>query len=405
MHTILKQKNGGLKQPLIRFAQDLVATPSVSLDEKRVAVKVHDQMRVAGYDNVFTDEFGNVVGIMHGSELEPAVLLVSHMDTVSPGDAASDAGIPAPGTIRAGKLYGLGASDCKGGLAAQVFAGALLKRSLLPLRGTLVVAATVAEENGRSIGVRGLIEHTLPKAAITPSFAVLGEPTGLGLYYGHDGWAELEVRVEGANPFLVDDAAEAIADDLDAAAARRGAEQMRVCRPFLLNDNGMRRASILMSCRVPEAVAVVDLVNKVKHDAGLATQHAGTVNVSVAVTEARQELYTTRATCVRNAVNAWTTDPFSPVMERARHALAAAGMESRPGKWRLGRLGMGTAGSVLVSDFSIPTIGFGPGEEDLAHQPGEYVELDRMHDAVYGTAAIVHSLVGIPVCGWTSDDI
>ena len=63
------------------------------------------------------------------------------------------------------------------------------------------------------------------------------------------------------------------------------------------------------------------------------------------------------------------------------------------------------AGSVLVNDFKIPTIGYGPGCEAQAHERGEFVELEKMYTAIYGTAAIAHSLIGIPVCGWTADEI
>ena len=110
-------------------------------------------------------------------------------------------------------------------------------------------------------------------------------------------------------------------------------------------------------------------------------------------------------TLVRHVTHAWSTDPFDPLMERARGALAAAGCQVRPDKWQLGRLGMGTAGSLLVNDYGVPTVGYGPGHEDQAHAVNEYVELDRLHEAVDGTAAIAHALVGYPVYGWTSDDI
>ncbi len=66
---------------------------------------------------------------------------------------------------------------------------------------------------------------------------------------------------------------------------------------------------------------------------------------------------------------------------------------------------MGTAGNVLVREFDVQTIGYGQGLESLAHRPDEYVELAAIPKAVYGTAVIAHSLIGIPVCGWTSDEI
>ena len=131
----------------------------------------------------------------------------------------------------------------------------------------------------------------------------------------------------------------------------------------------------------------------------------GAVAVEVAVRQEEQQLYTGQTTIVRRVTNAWSTDPFHPLMERARQALAAAECEVRPGKWQLGRLGMGTAGSMLVNEFHLPTIGYGPGEETQAHAVDESVAVDRVIEAVYGTASIAHSLVGIPVFGWGSDEI
>ena len=89
-------------------------------------------------------------------------------------------------------------------------------------------------------------------------------------------------------------------------------------------------------------------------------------------------------------------------MERSRYALDAAGCQFRAGKWHLNRAGMATAGGVLTKDYDIPTIGYGPGNEEVIHGPNEYAEVEKIVEAVYGTSSIVHSLIGIPVFGWTS---
>ena len=90
-------------------------------------------------------------------------------------------------------------------------------------------------------------------------------------------------------------------------------------------------------------------------------------------------------------------------MDRARQALSSAGCKTQPGKWRLPRIGMGTAGSVLTKKFNVPTIGYGPGNEEAAHTANEYVEIDKITEGILGTASIIHNLVGIPVFGWTTD--
>jgi len=89
--------------------------------------------------------------------------------------------------------------------------------------------------------------------------------------------------------------------------------------------------------------------------------------VDVAIREETQRLYNGTTTIVRHVTHAWETDPFNPLLHAARDALVAGGCEAKPGKWKLGRLGMATGGGLLVNDFGVPTIGYGPGDEAVAH--------------------------------------
>jgi len=409
MYDLMRRKNGRIRDKVIGLARELIRTPSQSLREGAVADLVEGAMRQLGYEQVLRDEAGNVVGVVLGREAGPTLLLNSHMDTVSPGNEDRWTYGPHEPRLEDGRLYGLGASDCKGGLAAQLHAAALLKQCLLPLKGNLVVAATAAEENGRSVGMQALIERTLPELGLEPTWAVLGEPTELGLYYGHDGWVEFELKVEGANPFHVDDAAHALYRHLNSErrdAGRGGRwEEANLYWPHFEEGAGLRRARIRMDQRLPHRADLDGALARLKRNADMVAGSVGTVAVDVAVRQESQLLYTGRTITVRNVSGAWTTDPFHPLMERSRQALAAAGCEVRPGTWQLDRLRMGTAGSVLVNRYGVPTIGYGPGSEKMAHAADECVEVERIAEAVYGTAAIAHALIGVPVFGWTSDQI
>jgi len=408
MYKILQEKMTSLKGEAVDFARQLVQTGSQSLDETRVAGLVEAAMRAQGFYKVFQDDFGNVIGLVSGIRASPTILLNCHMDTVAP---SAEEAHTLSGKIENGRLYGLGAADCKGGLAAQVFAGALLKRSLLPLKGNLIIAATTAEENGLSLGLRGLIEKTLPDLGLKPEFAILGEPTELGLYYGHDGWMEMDVRVEGLNPFNVDDTVNAIVNDLGKGYASNGEggqrrEMFKVSELDFRNRKGNRSASLRVARRMEPEEEIGVVLGQIKESMEkLAGSAGGQVAVEVMVRQEKQRLYTGKVAVVHHVARAWSTDPFHPMIDRARQALEAAGCLVKPGKWQLGRLGMGTAGSVLTNEFKIPTIGYGPGLETQSHALGEWVEIDKLTAALYGSAVIAHSLVGIPVCGWTSDEI
>jgi len=150
---------------------------------------------------------------------------------------------------------------------------------------------------------------------------------------------------------------------------------------------------------------VAAVVDHVRHEAARAARAVGTLAVEVGVSQRTRTLCSGKTTVVRRITHAWMTDPFHPLMERARQALSAAQCAVRPGKWQLGKPGMGTSGGLLVNEYKIPTIGYGPGDETHAHAANESVSIENITQCVYGTAAIVHSLIGVPVFGWTTDEI
>ena len=404
MYDLLKNKLEGMESELTGFAQALLRERSPSGEEGKVAALVAEQMRALHFDQVTTDELGNVVGVLHGIEDGPTLLLASHMDTVGAGDLSTWNESPWSGRIENGRLHGLGAADCKGGLSAQVFAAGLLKRSLLPLRGNLVVAATVLEENGISIGTRALIAHTLKEMGLSPDYAILGEPTDLGLYYGHDGRAEMEVTLRGLNPFRVTDAAELVSRALGESGHDAAVEEIVVGDTCYADGPDFRQAVIALERRLGANDDMNHLVSRMRGEAVRVASTAGAVDVEVAVRERDEVLPSGLVVKARRITQAWSTDPFSPLLARARQALGAAGCEVRPGRWQLARLGMGTSGSLLVNECSIPTIGYGPGHEEQAHREGESVPVAKLVTCAYGTAAIAHCLVGVPVFGWIPDD-
>lgn len=411
MYSIMKAKNEAAHAEMDNFLKELLKISSVSLNEKKAAELICLEMKRLEYDEAFIDDAGNAVGVIRGREAEPAIILNSHIDTVSP-ELSGWKTDPFGGVMADGMIFGTGASDCKGGIASQLYSGALLKRSLLPMRGTLVFAATVAEENGCSVGLRKLMTGTIPSLGIRTEYAILGEPTENSLYYGHDGWVEINIHIEGVNQFHVTDAAKSINRDLSSIAAFRGGEidilqELAIHSPVYneQESNGFKTADIRVSKRLRNTESAENAVQWLSHEVGTLTKNEKNIAVEVEVLSEKQSLYNGRKTAVKKVVNAWQTDPFSPLMQRSRQALAAAGCDVRTGKWKLGRLGMGTAGSVLTEEFKIQTIGFGPGKEACAHTADEYVVLEDVYRNAYGTAAIVHSLIGVPVCGWTSDEI
>src|SRR5262245_4233289 len=108
------------KQAVVNLTRDLIRQKGLAGQERGVAEVVITAMHALGYDAVRVDELGNVIGLLNASQLavHGALLFDSHMDTVeAAGRWTKD---PFGGEVSDGRVWGRGASDMKGALAASL---------------------------------------------------------------------------------------------------------------------------------------------------------------------------------------------------------------------------------------------------------------------------------------------
>ena len=123
----------------------LVRQKSLSLGEKGVAEELKRQMLEAGFDEARIDGLGNVVGrIGTGSRV---LAFDGHIDTVDVGNAANWTSDPFSGEIKDGFVFGRGTVDQKGGPAAFVTAGRILKELAFDKDLTIYFTGSVIEED------------------------------------------------------------------------------------------------------------------------------------------------------------------------------------------------------------------------------------------------------------------
>ena len=135
----------------LELARDLVRIDSVNPrlvpgapGEEEIARFVHDFLERHGVASDLVEaepERPNVVARLPGDDDGPSLLLCCHMDTVS----AAGMRDPFEARVENGRLYGRGAHDVKGGLAAMLAATVILSKAP-PKGGELLVAAVVDEE-------------------------------------------------------------------------------------------------------------------------------------------------------------------------------------------------------------------------------------------------------------------
>lgn len=372
---------------LITFAQELVRLPSLSGEEGAVAARARAEMESLGFDRVSMDANGSVIGVIEGAHAGKTVLLDAHIDTVGISPGTPWVHDPFGAAIENGAIYGRGAADMKGALAAMIHAAASLDRAALA--GRVVVSASTLEEVLEGVALRTVMDAT------HPDFVVIGESTDLNLSRGGRGRAEVHLTTIGrpshsSAPHL---GRNAVLDMMRVIAA---VEQIE-----LGADPVMGPAILALTDIVSDPYpghSVIPSVCKVTYDRRLLPDETA-ADVLAAITGApgladiqlRAEIAVGAYTAFTGATlrsekffPAWLLSEDDPFVARSLAALNAAGIAAKPSAYRFCTNAAYSAGIA-----NVPTVGFGPATEADAHVIDERLKIDDLLAAAKGYRAII----------------
>ncbi len=378
--------------PMVDFCQRLIQTPSPPGAEGAVAALVRGEMIALGYDDVQVDAAGNVVGCVRGGG-GPSLMLNTHLDHVDAGSPERWPVPPFSGAAQDGAIWGRGAMDIKGPLACQVYAPAVLRAAGITPPGDLYVTAVVMEEVG-GVGAQVLCE------TLRPAAAVVGEATACRVARGHRGRVEVRVRFTGRGAHA---SVPEIARNPHYAAARfllglEGLEMVQSAAfgaasvaPTLYRTDQTspnvipEELSLTLDWRTVPVEGAERVLERIRELA--ARTVAPGVTVDVRVVDAGWQTYTGLARAYPMAHPAFELAEAHPLVQNTRAALEWVYDQAVPVYlWRFATDG----GHFMAA--GIPTVGFGPGDERLAHTTEEHITLGELARGLLGNAALCAKL-------------
>ena len=404
---------------LVELTRELIRIPSVyrpddpGATEAKVAAHVEGWLRREGFAvEIQTVAPGrpNVIGTL--GEKRPgtrSLLLEGHTDVVTEGDPHAWSRPPFGAELVDGRIYGRGAADMKGGLAAAIVAVETLLESGLELPGALEISGTVDEESGGYGGVAYLARQGLfSKPRV--DHVIIPEPLNVDrVCIGHRGvwWAEIETHgrvAHGSMPFLGDCAARHMGAVLDAferelwpALARRRTAMPVVpagARASTLNVNSIHGGQAeghggLPSPCVPDSCRMV-IDRRFLIEEGLADVKGEVLDILDRLGRDRPGFhYDVRDLMEVHPVLADRGLPVPQAVGAAIHAVLGreAQFVCSPGTYdqkHIARIGH-------LHDC----VAYGPGILDLAHQPDEFVAIGDLVASAKVMAVATLQLLGL----------
>jgi len=370
----------------------LVKIKSLSTQEKEVQLELKRQMEEAGFDEVKIDGLGNVIGrIGNGKKI---LAIDGHMDTVDMGNMDNWNFNPLGGEIKDGFVHGRGTVDQEGGPAAFVTSGRILKELGFDKDLTIYFVGSVMEEDCDGLCWKYIVEED----KIKPDFVISTEPTNLNIYRGHRGRMEMHVHFYGVS-------SHGSAPERGKNAiymASRAALEIEKLNERLKFDEFLGKGSVTISEIIsgsPSLCAVADYA-RVHLDRRLTwgeTKESAVkeveevlkgMNAKVEVLNYSEKAYTGLEYGMEKYYPTWKMPEDHQVVQTGVKAFKNLfNKDIKVDKWTFSTNGIMTCGT-----YGIPTIGFGPGNEVLAHAPNEKVPVNDLVVASAFYAAFAYEL-------------
>ncbi|MCB0171392.1 MAG: YgeY family selenium metabolism-linked hydrolase [Anaerolineae bacterium] len=371
------------RETLIAFLREICAIPSMDSQIGPVGERIAEEMRKLNFDEVRFDKMGNILGrVGHG----PTVIVYdSHIDTVGLGDPDSWEWDPFEGKIENGVFYARGAGDEKGSTPGMVY-GIALARDLglfSPDEFTLYYFGNMEE------WCDGITGNTFVEVdpQIRPDYVVIGESTNMQVYRGHKGRLELKITAKGksahaASNHLGDNA---IYKMLPVIEAISKLEPELGDHDFLghgkITVSDIKTSNVSINAVPDECTIFIDRrMTFGETQEGVIAQLAALIPAEHQADFTIEPLfydepsYTGFVFPVDKYFPAWAHDDAHPFVRAGQETRQAIGLPDAPtGRWEFS-----TNATYWAGKAGIPSIGFGPGDEKVAHTTLDSVPLDEV---------------------------
>ncbi len=372
----------------------LVKIKSLSGEEGEVMDELKRQMQEAGFDEVRTDGLGNVIGrVGQGAKI---LAIDGHLDTVDFGLPENWDFDPLSGEIKDGYVHGRGTVDQEGGVAAFVTSGRILKELGFDKGLTVYFVGSVMEEDCDGLCWKYLVEEE----GLRPDFVISTEPTNLNIYRGHRGRMEMAVSFRGVSSH--GSAPERGKNAIYMAA--RAALAIEQLNERLKDDPFLGKGTITISearSGSPSLCAVADFARlhldrrltwgETKESAVAEIEEiVKDMDATVEVLHYEERAYTGLRYGMEKYYPTWKIPEDSPVVQTGVTAFKELfGHQPVVDKWTFS-----TNGVTINGYYGIPLIGFGPGDEVMAHAPNEKVPVDHLVKASAFYALYAYLIAG-----------
>ena len=366
-----------MHQDLVRETQKIISFESYPGKEKEVSDYIEVLMKRLGLRDVTRDQLGSVYGFIGPKKSSTSILFDSHTDVMPVRGNWKFP--PFSGKIENGKIYGRGSTDMKGSLCASIFAAAEIQ-SELNLKKQYVVSASVLEEEIEGVALGKIIDR------VNPENVVICEPSKLKIKLGHKGRIEYLLNVEGntfhsAFPGKFDNTIHLAAEALSALKNIKftNSHEMGegVLTPTgLFTNSNTSMAPSKTTIRFDRRTVPGDEEKNVEEEIMKVLNSIDKNAFSLEIEEAETTCYTGKKINCRKFFKPWEIDKKHILVKNLSEAVSKNDIPLNHGYW-----GFCTNGVESMGNRNINTIGFGPGDEQLAHTTDEYLEIYQLEKA------------------------